>query len=169
MTELIPNVYQIQQTLNLGLSKFPGAMQIIQNGEELILIDPLELDQPERDALEALGKPTLILIDGPNHERDSDAYRTRYGAKIMAHPDAVPKLNCNIDDTFQDGDTLPGNLTALLVPGTQPGETIFLRETLLFVSDALMNFGPKDCGLIMRCLGFPNGLGPMPKLFMSDK
>lgn len=170
MKELLSNIYQA--TTQLTPLKIVSAMHIVKAGEEVVLIDPFALPESETQELEALGTPTHILIAGANHVRDSEAYRERYSAKILAHPEAVPKLGIAVDGTFGDGETVPGGLTTIEMPGCSAGETILLCEQdggTLIVADALMNFQPNQRGLIMRIFGFPNGLGIMPKIAMRDK
>ena len=172
MKELLPNIYQATTALKVGPTKIPGAMHLIKTDEEVLLIDPFVLPDPEAQALEALGKPTLILITGAWHVRDAEFYRKRYGASILASREAVPKLGIAVDDAFGDGETLPGGLTTIGMPGTMIGETIFRQEReggVLIVGDALMNLSLGERALIMRLLGFRSNLGTMPKLFMKDK
>lgn len=172
MRELLPNIHQATIMLKVGPTKVPAAMHIVKSDDEVILIDPFALPESETEALEALGKPTLILIAGENHVRQSEDYRERYGAKILANREGVPKLGIAVDDTFGDGETLPGGLTTIGMPGTMAGETIFRLEQgggVLVVGDAIVNFQPDQRGFVMRLLGFSSGLGTMPKLFMKDK
>ncbi|MBI1929252.1 hypothetical protein HYR99_34025 [Candidatus Poribacteria bacterium] len=172
MKELVPNIYQATTMLKAGPVKVSSAMHVIKAGEEVILIDPFTLPGAETEALERLGKPTLILITTTWHTRDAESYRKRYGAKILANRAAVPKLGIAVDDAFGDGETLLAGLTTIEMPGTATGETIFRREQgggTLIAGDALMNFPPGERGLIMRLIGFHENLGTMPKLFMKDK
>ena len=172
MKELLPNLYQAAKMANVGPLKVPSAMHIVKAGEETVLIDPFVLSESEAEALDVLGKPAFILITGTWHLRDAEAYGKRYGAKILANREAVPKLVIAVDDAFGDGETLPGGLTAITMFGTTPGETVFQHNPeagTLITGDALMNFQPGERGLLMRLIGFPEGLDTMPKLFMKDK
>lgn len=175
MKEIIP-IYRATTRINVaGPFRIPSAMYVIKDGEDVVLIDPFTLPESETKELEALGVPTLILITGRLHVRDADAYRKRYGAKILANREAVPELGIGVDDAFGDGETLPGGLTTIEMPGTIPGETILRREQgkgVLIVGDALWNLRLSECGLIlglfMRLLGWPEGFGAMPKLLMAN-
>ncbi|MCH8296394.1 hypothetical protein IH992_35385 [Candidatus Poribacteria bacterium] len=172
MKELLPNIYQATTILKAGPVKIISAMHIITGGDEIVVIDPFTLSETETEALEALGKPTHILITGGMHVRDAEIYREQYGAKILANREAVPKLGIPVDDAFGDGETLPGGLGVIEMSGVSSGETIFRHnqgEGTLIVGDALMNFQPSDRGFLMRLLGFAENLGTTPKLFMKDK
>ena len=118
MEELIP-IYRATTRINVaGPFRIPGTMYVIKEGDEVVVIDPFLLPESETEELEKLGKPTLILIAGELHVRDAEAYRKRYGAKILANREAVPKLGIAVDDVFGDGETLPGGLTTIGMPGT---------------------------------------------------
>ena len=178
MGNLFP-IYRIEKRVPGPIpgTKLPGAMHAIKDGEEVILIDPFLVSKSETEFLEKeIGKPTLILITVETHVRDTEAYRKRYGARILANREAVSVLDIAVDDVFDDGDKLPGGLTAIGMPGMLLGETIFLREgekPALIVGDALFNFQASDLGLfpgiLMIPLGWPIGLGIMPRLFMRNQ
>ena len=168
MKELLPNIYQA--TTKLTPLKLTSAMHIIKAEDEIVLIDPFALPESQTQELEVLGTPTYILIAGENHVRDSEDYRKRYSAKILANREGIPKFGIAVDDAFGDGETLPGKLTTIGMPGTTTGETIFWHERgVLIVGDALMNLQPRQRGLLTRLLGFPEGLGTMHKWVMKDK
>ena len=170
MKELFPDIYQI--TTRLTALKVPSAMHIVKAEGDVTLIDPFVLSGSETEELEALGNPTYILVTEANHVRDAEEYRNRYGAKVLANRAAVPKLGIPVDEAFGDDETLPGGLKSIEIPGASIGETIFRYNQgggTLIVGDAIMNLQPGDRGLIMRLVGFPEGLGLMPKLVMTDK
>ena len=187
MKELLPNIYQATTRIKIvGPFKALAAMHLIKSDEEIILIDPFELPESETATLEALGTPTLILIAGIFHVRDAEAYRKRYGAKILANREAISKLGIAVDDAFGDGETLPGGLTTIEMPGTIRGETIFLisergdkrsprseindqASGTLIIGDALLNLQPGERSLFQRLVGAPENLSPMTKLFIKDK
>ncbi|MCH8049643.1 hypothetical protein IH979_02935 [Patescibacteria group bacterium] len=179
MKELLPIYRNTKMIPGAGPLKIPGTMFLIKAGEEVILIDPFALPQSEIEQLEALGVPTLILITGENHARDAEAYRKRYGAKILAHRQAAPELGIAVDDVFGDGETLPGGLRTLGMPGCTAGETIFRQDQrggVLIVGDALYNLQLEECGLILGSIMLfasitgladpPGRLNIMPKFFM---
>ena len=177
MKELLPNIYRLTTRIKvIGPFRIPAAMYAIKDDEKLILIDPFLLPKVKTLELEKLGAPTLLLITGEMHARDADAYRKRYGAKIFAHREAIPELEIAVDETFGDDETLPGDLRTIAMPGTMTGETVFLREQekgILIAGDAIWNMRLNECGLflgnVMRLLGWPEGLGTMPRRFMKDQ
>jgi hypothetical protein len=171
MQELLPGVHQAITLMKAGPMKFNAGMLAIKAEDALVLMSPFTLPEDQRRALEALGQPTHIIIDADSHERDADAYRQQYGAKILSHHQIAPKLKLEPDLTFKTGDALPGGLKAIGIPGTRPGETALLLpngDGALLVGDTLMNIPAAERGFLMRLLGFPVGLGKMPKMAIKD-
>ena len=182
MHEVLPNIFRVERTIQAEIPPttrlsplsmpFFSSMSVVKVEEETILLDPFLLPEAEKSKLERLGKPTHILIGGEFHARDAETYRQYYGAKILAHPEAVPRLRISIDGTFGDGQRLPGGLTAITMSGTRRGETIFRLDQgkgVLFAGDALMNLRPAERGWILRVCGFPAGFSTMPRHFMLNK
>jgi glyoxylase-like metal-dependent hydrolase (beta-lactamase superfamily II) len=168
---LLPNIYQFVTKIKIvGPFRATASMHLIKSGDDVVLIDPFNLPESETAALESIGKPTVILIAGIFHDRDAEAYRKRYGAKILAHREATPKLSMTLDETFGDGETLPGGLTAIEMTGTIQGETIFWHDQgTLIAGDALLNIQPGERSFFQRMVGSPENLSPMTKLFIKDK
>jgi glyoxylase-like metal-dependent hydrolase (beta-lactamase superfamily II) len=176
--EKIANIYRIHHDLpfpGLESIRLPAAMHCIQDDAGLVLIDPFVLADEETRELEALGKPAYVLITNLNHDRDAEHYRHQYGAMIMAHPSLAGYFDFALDSAFENGDQLPGGLTAIGMPGTFKGETIFLHPEQggsLIVGDAIMNLSLKRYGVAgaaMKTMGWSEGVGTMPRLMMKDE
>jgi len=173
MDALYPNLFRATKLIKIPLLwSVSAAMHIVKEGNEVIVIDPFVLPDAEKEALEQLGKPTAILLTTTFHVRDAEQYRSRYGAKVFANRAAVPKLGIPVDEAFGDGDSLPGNLKAIEMTGTSPGETILqhnLEKSGLITGDALFNLQKGETNAVIRLLGFRENLNPMPKLIIKDK
>ena len=176
MSELFPIYRNVGKIKTVGPLKVPGAMFCIKEGKEVVLIDPFLLPNSEIGELETLGTPTHIFISGAFHVRDAEAYRKRYGCKILINHEAATEVDIKVDDTFGDGETVPGGLTTIGMPGTMLGETIFRRDEgkgTLIIGDAFWNLQLNECGLIlgtfMRFSGFPEGFGTMPRTSMTNE
>lgn len=114
--------------------------------DELVLVDPVRLDDANLAKLEKIAPPAAILLTNQNHERDAEWFRDRYGIKIHAHRDAVPGIEITPDEFFCDGTALPGGLKAVHLPGVSLSETAFYAETgqgIVILGDALLNEGGK--------------------------
>jgi hypothetical protein len=153
----------------------PAAMHYLKASDGLVLIDPFEMDPAHGRAVEDLGQPRYVLITNLNHERDAQLYRRRYGAVIGYHRDLAGYFDFEADFLFDDGDELPGGLRAVALPGTFRGETAFWHEgqggSLVF-GDALMNLDLSTygfAGTFMGTVGWPDGLGTMPRVLMQDE
>jgi len=110
--------------------------------DELVLIDPVELDAANLLKLEKIGKPTAILLTNQNHERHADWFRRKYGIKVHAHRDAVPGIEITPDEFFCDGATLSGGLRVIHLPGTCPSESAFYTEAnggMVLAGDLVVN------------------------------
>jgi glyoxylase-like metal-dependent hydrolase (beta-lactamase superfamily II) len=187
MIEKLASIYRIECGLSLpgnletisipGLAgkQIPAAMHAVQTEEGLVLIDPFNLSCETTRQLEAIGTPGHVLITNLNHDRDAMDYRRRYGAKIWGHRDLSNYFKFKFDFVFDDGDTVPGDLEAILLPGTFRGETVFLdsREGgSLIAGDAIFNVNLDEFGLAgnaMGAIGWPDGLSTMPRFLMRDE
>lgn len=171
MQELLPRIHRATTLMKVGPIKFNAGMLAVTGDSALVLVDPFDLPGDETETLEALGTPTHIVVTADSHERDADAYRSRYGAQILVHRELAPKLGLQPDQTFEAGEALPGGLQAIGIPGTRSGETAVLvpdGDGSLLVGDTLMNIPASERGFLMRLIGFPAGLGKMPKMAIKD-
>lgn len=67
------------------------AYAVAQDGE-VVLIDPVEPDAAEAEALAALGKVVAVALTNSMHERASAALAVRHGVPVYASPEALPEL-----------------------------------------------------------------------------
>lgn len=176
--EKIAGIYRISLDLpfpGVPDTRLPAAMHALPTADGPVLVDPFILEGPQATALEALGTPSHILITNQNHARDAEAYRTRYGARILAHAELDGYFPFSLDGSFADGETLPGDLTAVHLPGTFRGETALYHAAeggSYVLGDALINIDLERYGLpgtLMGVVGWPQGLGTMPRLLMLDE
>jgi glyoxylase-like metal-dependent hydrolase (beta-lactamase superfamily II) len=75
----------------------------IDDGERLLLIDPLEIPED----LEAADREVIVLLTCPWHERDARAAVERYGAKVYAPPPDRPAEELISAELYRPGDRLP--------------------------------------------------------------
>ena len=110
--------------------------------EDLVLIDPIELDSACLARLENAGRLSAILLTNQNHERHADWFRQHYGIKVYVHRDAVAGIEITPDEVFCDGDTAPGELKVIHLPGTCASESAFYVEAsggIVFSGDVVVN------------------------------
>lgn len=111
----------------------------------LVLVNPLRLEPRE---LDRIGGVAALVLTGPSHVRAAPHYRDLTGAPLWA-PAAMAREDLDPDETFGDGDELPGGLRAIALPGPSDAETAFHLPRgggVLILGDALTNI-PASGGL----------------------
>jgi glyoxylase-like metal-dependent hydrolase (beta-lactamase superfamily II) len=102
-----------------------------------VLIDPIQLAD---EAIDALPRPTAIVLTAKCHQRSAWRYRQRFGVEVWA-PEGAPATDEEPDRRYGEGDRVPGGLRAIRTPGPEPVHFCMLREDaprILFCSDLLM-------------------------------
>jgi glyoxylase-like metal-dependent hydrolase (beta-lactamase superfamily II) len=132
----------------------------IRLGECAVLVDPpapREEDWPRFDALKPI---TKIVITNRDHVRDTELFRERYGARLVAGADEVTQLApLPIDEPVPDGDLIAGALRVIHLPGKSPGEIgLYLDPAqhviprgaggFMLLGDAIIGHPPGALGLI---------------------
>lgn len=122
----------------------------------LALVDPLPLSAGEVEELEQLGKPTHILLTCEYHIRSSEAYRDRWGCKILADTTEVDRYEIPLDGSLHHGEQLWDLVEVTQVPGAGrrrgdrscPEVGLLVRdgEGVLILGDVLCG-GRKDQGI----------------------
>lgn len=128
----------------------------------IALVDPLPLSADEIREVEETGTPTHILLTCNYHLREADAFRDRWGSKILLQKEQLPEAETAIDGTLEDGDLLWGRIEVIRVPDVRfPEELAFLVR-----SDDVLIVGDAVCGGRMD-RGIPEGeiRIPLPGLF----
>ena len=105
---------------------------------EIVLIDPVRVDEQE---LDRLGDVTAILITNGKHMRSAPHYRDLTGAAIWApvHADFTDE---QVDETFTEGNELPGGLKVIEIIGPARAEHAFYLKRaggVIIIGDALLN------------------------------
>ena len=112
----------------------------VQDGAELVLIDPVRL---AADALASLPRPTAVALTARCHQRSAWRYRSELGAQVWLPADAAAAEE-EPDRRYGEGDVLPGGLTAVRTPGPEWPHYSFLMKRepgVLFCSDLIGNLG----------------------------
>lgn len=113
---------------------------------EIVLIDPVPLSMSALNKIVGHSSRAFILLTSANHERAAGALRENMRIPIWAHKATKPDLEVHADDFFEDGEKLPGGLTAIHLPGCTPGESAFYtpkNNGMVFMGDALVNLDPE--------------------------
>jgi len=142
MKEIVPGIYTWSWFSGKHGYNFNG--YAFKGDDGLVVIDPATMESSNLEQLQVLGTPAHILLTNKDHERMAYELRDRFGAKIYIHEKDSSLIKFSPDHTFQDGETLPGNLKTINISDNKsPGETALLLsrgEGVLFIGDALIGW-----------------------------
>lgn len=107
--------------------------------EGWVFIDPVELSGDALVVFSSIPAAAIFLTNG-NHARAALTFRKRFGAPIVAHPDAVGELECPVDRVWKPERVLFEGVRGIPIPGGGPGEMALLdARGRLHVGDALIH------------------------------
>jgi glyoxylase-like metal-dependent hydrolase (beta-lactamase superfamily II) len=125
---------------------------------ETVLVDP---PAPVEGEWSRVSTPiTTIALTNRDHVRDTELFRTRYGAHVTAGKNELAQLApLTIDVAVQEGDLISGALRVIDLPGKSPGEIglyfdpahhAYSREIggIVLLGDAIIGNPPGALGLI---------------------
>ncbi len=106
----------------------------------LVLIDPIRLCEAGVEEL-ALHRPVAaIVLTNENHTRAAAWFRSRFGAPIFAHPEAVGALNVALDGMLTPARLVAGNMRVLEIRGAASGEIALMHPAgSLHFGDAVIH------------------------------
>lgn len=143
---------------------FGRNMVVVREGERLVLINTVRLNEAGLEALDTLGTVTDVVRLGGLHGRDDAFYVHRYGARLW-QPPAVPDRGAPPPDrTLTPDGPLPLDGASLFAfTTTAVPETVLHLDRdggILIACDALQNweapddYTPEDCRALMTEMGF---------------
>ncbi len=178
--EVLPDVFMITGSMNIGPTRFSRNMTVVREGERLVILNSVRLDDAGLAALDALGKVTDVVRLAMGHGSDDPFYKERYGATVWAVKGQTyfsgfdPKkgdIYFEPDKLMEPGGELPFEGASIYVMGPNPPESVLRlpREGgTLIAGDCLQNWGKADRYFnfagkaFMTLAGFlkPHNLGP---------
>lgn len=114
---------------------------LLRTGEGTVVVDPPPLSEDDQAYLNGLGAwPELIVVTNRNHVRDRDFFLSRGPVPTAMHEAEVGQAGIEVQERLKDGDSLPGGLKVVHLPGKSPGEIALHWEArgVLIVGDALI-------------------------------
>lgn len=179
--EILPNLHFVTGTLAMPSAiaiRFSRNMTVVKEGQRLVLVNAVRLDDAGLAALDALGKVTDVLRIAGNHGMDDPFYKDRYGCKVWAlrgqrytagfDADA-PNVYLEPDVEIDTDTELPIAGARLHLIRSKPVEAVLLLPNQTLISgDCLQNWEFADeyfnwfGKTMMRVMGFikPRNVGP---------
>jgi glyoxylase-like metal-dependent hydrolase (beta-lactamase superfamily II) len=114
------------------------AVAVEESPGQVVVINPVRL---EPGALQRLGRVTAILLTGAKHLRSAPHFREATAAPVWA-PANADLGDLTADETFSEGNEVPGGLKVIGLPGPSEDESAFhLKRAggVMIIGDALMN------------------------------
>jgi hypothetical protein len=183
LCEVLPGIFFVTGTVRMPGPvpvSFSRNMTVVREGERLVLINSLRLNDEGLKQLDALGKVTDVVRIAAFHGMDDPFYKERYAAKVSVVKGQryASGFNVNAAETYLTPDTeLDGRASMPLsgarvhvIGGTPPeGMLLLEREGGVLVSgDCLQHWHTPDRyfslvgRLALRAMGFikPHNVGP---------
>jgi hypothetical protein len=181
--EVLPGLFFVIGTVGMPGPlpvRFSRNMTIVREGERLVLVNTVRLDEARLAALERLGQVTDVIRLAANHGSDDPFYADRYRAKVWAL--AGQRYTAGFDTKARDTYFAPhveaDGATTLPIAGARlhfirsdPPEGLLLLPQhggTIVAGDCLQNWASTDPyfswlgGAMMRMMGFlrPHNVGP---------
>lgn len=180
LKEIFPGVHFVSGSMKMGPFKFSRNMVVLVQGERLVIVNSMRLNDDGLAALDKLGKVTDVIRLAGFHGSDDRFYKDRYDAKVWAIKGQTYFTGANpakgtvyfTPDAELDSDSeLPVADASLYIFDTSPSEGILRIEAgggTLITGDSMQNWATADRffswfgGTVMKVMGFlrPHGLGP---------
>jgi hypothetical protein len=175
--EVFPDVFFVSGAMETVLQdidwKFSRNMTVVRDGERLIIVNSVRLDETGLAELDRLGRVTDVVRLGSLHGRDDPFYVDRYAAEYWAMSGMEHETGLQATRTLKPDDSLPISDASLFeFQTTQIPEGILHLDRdggILIACDALQNWHAPDeffsdsSRELMQQMGFftPANLGPV--------
>lgn len=172
LEKLADNLYTVVGKLRMPLGYTPRRMTVVRlDGNRLAIYSAIALDNRRMAALEALGRPTFLIVPSAIHRLDAQPWKVRYPElEVIAPEGAGYQVSEIVEVDATTVDLRDPRVRIDAVPGTDRRELAMTVETptgkTLVVNDLIFNLPPVKgiAGLGLRMLGFSPGHPTMPRL-----
>lgn len=180
--EPLPGLFFVTGTVRMPMPVpilFSRAMTIVREGQRLVLVNSVRLDDAGLAKLDALGKVTDVIRLAGNHGADDPFYKERYGARVWAPKGApyMPGFDAKAepyfepDERYETGSTLPIAGAVVHLIHSSPPEAVLVVPAhggVAITGDAMQNWAKTDpffnlpAKWMMKVMGFikPCNVGP---------
>ena len=121
------------------------------SAEQLFLIDPIPLETPALEELDAQGQVAGILITNVNHRRAVGMFARKYDVAIFSAAEVAREFSGLRTVALNAGEQVTREFGAIPIPGAAAGETAFHFPAdggTIVVGDALINLEPYGFALL---------------------
>ena len=179
LEQVFPDVFFVTGSMKMGPFRFSRNMVVLREGERLIIVNSIRLDDQGLAALDELGKVTDVIRLAGFHGSDDPFYKERSGAKVWAQRGQTYFKGTKPDkgeiyftpDEYLDADSeLPLAGASIYRFDTEPPEAILHIEAgggTLVAGDSMQNWSANRyfnwfARFMMGFMGFlkPHRLGP---------
>jgi hypothetical protein len=169
LTRLDDDLFTAVGQLRMPMGTFPRRMTVVRlAGSRLVIYSAIALDEAQMQVLEALGKPTYLVVPSAIHRKDAKIWKARYPELVVLAPEgARAKVEEVVAVDGSGADFRDPSVTFVTVDGTGEREAALLVNsasgTTLVVNDLLWNVPdrPGFGGWLFRVAGFT---GAEPKI-----
>ena len=178
LNQVAPNAWQVEGSQSFPLKRNMTVYRLTDG--RLVLYSVVALDDAGMVALEALGKPWLMIVPG-SHTLDARFYKERYPQLLIAHEGELPPSLAGIAIDGTPGELLAGTGIEIMHAAgmKRPELTLLLpgeNGKALVTCDILGRNGPRQSGVrgrILEVLGPPGGFFGVARIVkfrqVSDK
>jgi hypothetical protein len=183
LTEVLPDLFVVSGGMKMPTAlpvRFSRNMQVVREGERLVLVNTVRLDDAGLAELDKLGKVTDVIRVAGNHGSDDPFYAERYGAKVWVVKGQryTAGFNTNRPDTYftphhemDATTTLPLANAKVYVLDGKPTEGLLhlaVHAGVVISGDSMQNWAATDeyfngvAKVMMKLGGFikPHNVGP---------
>jgi hypothetical protein len=183
LEEVLPGLFFVRGTIGMPGPlpvRFSRNMTVIRDGERLILVNTVRLDESGLASLDKLGKVTDVIRLAGNHGADDPFYADRYKAKVwvLKGQRYTAGFDTKAPDTYFTPDaeadattTLPiANARLHFIHGDPPEGLLLLPHDggTIIAGDCLQHWASTDAyfswlgSIVMKLMGFikPHNVGP---------
>lgn len=154
-----PDLWRVVGSLPMPLPRNMFVHRLAGSGG-LLIYSAVALDDAGMAALEALGRPEVLVVPHPYHQRDAAFYRRRYPDIRVTGPDGVRARTILTD--APDALLTPFGIRATVAPGMKKDELVldlpFGDGRALLFTD-LVGQAEGKSSLMLKLLGAPSGAG----------
>lgn len=163
LTEIDDGILTVAGTIPMPLGNFPRRMTVVGlSGARTAIWSAIALDEPEMARIEALGRPSFLIVPNAGHRLDARIWKQRYpDIQVVAVPGAREAVSEAVPVDLTEGAFGDDAVELIVVAGTEAREAaLSVRRasgTTLLTNDIIGHVRhPEGIGakILARLMGF---------------